>query len=199
MIILTHSERLVWGEMDVPLFGLTKDLNGDPLEVPAAFSLALDPKSLWFIANHRSPAMLHPKARPGLFQSELWRYDVAELFLMEPKTGRYFEFNLAPNGAWWTCEFTAPRIREDECEIAMPEVATFSEVAPDGSWVTAMSIPLDLLEARLDFGPATRANVTMILESPNQKFVSATDLGTGKPDFHQPALFPEIRLVPTPA
>lgn len=198
MTIFNCSQPLVWGELDVPLFGLAKDLKGELLEVPAAFSLVADPKHLWFIANHRRPASIHPKARPGAFQAELWKHDVAELFLLEELTGRYFEFNLAPNGAWWTCEFKAPRIREDELEIAMPEVATFSEIAPDGSWVAAMAIPLDLLEARLGFGPNTRANVTMILESPNQKFLSAADMGPGEPDFHQPAKFPSTRFVPLP-
>jgi hypothetical protein len=198
MTIFTHSQELVWGEMDVPLFGMGKDLSGEPLDVPAAFCLVADPRHLWFIANHRRPALVHPKARPGLFQAGLWAYDVAELFLLEPRTGRYFEFNLAPNGAWWTCEFKGPRIREDELDIAMPEVATFSEIAPDGSWVAAMAIPLELLVARLDFGPNTRGNVTMILESPHPKFVSAADLGSGPPDFHQPTLFPTIRFVALP-
>jgi len=198
MTIFTHSQALVWGEMDVPLFGMAKDMKGEPLGVPAAFSLVADPQHLWLIGNHRRPALIHPKARPGAFQVELWRYDVAELFLLEPQTGRYFEFNLAPNGGWWTCEFKASRVREDELEIAMPGVATFSEIAADGSWVAAMAIPLDLLRARLDFGPQTRGNVTMILESPDQKFLSAADLGPGKPDFHQPARFPGIRFVPLP-
>jgi hypothetical protein len=198
MTIFTHEQPLVWGDLDVPLFGLAKDLAGVPLEVPAAFSLVADPRHLWLIANHRRPAVIHPRARPGVFQGELWRYDVAELFLLEPRTGRYFEFNLAPNGGWWTCEFTAPRVRADEVEIAMPEVATYSEITADGSWVAAMAVPLDLLRARLDFGPRTRGNVTMILESPKQRFLSAVDLGGGEPDFHQPTRFSEIRFVPLP-
>jgi hypothetical protein len=189
MTVFTSPRELVWGGLDVPLFGLQNDLAGTPLEVPAAFSIVTDPQRLWFIANHRKPALIHPQARPGAFQQELWRYDVAELFLADPVSGRYFEFNLAPNGAWWSCEFTAPRVRAEEVEIAMPEVATFSEMAPDGSWVAAMAIPLDLLKARLDFGPGTLLNVTMILESPQQRFLSAVNLGEGGPDFHRPAKF----------
>jgi hypothetical protein len=81
----------------------------------------------------------------------------------------------------------------------MPEVATFSEMSADGSWLAAMAIPLDLLRARLDFGPETRLNVTMILESPDQKFVSANDLGAGEPDFHQPQRFSKIQFAPLPA
>ncbi|MES2657108.1 MAG: hypothetical protein V4689_00750 [Verrucomicrobiota bacterium] len=189
MTILTSPRPLVWGELDVPLFGLARDLQGEVIDPPAAFSVVADPFYLWLIASHRKPAFLHPKSRPGAFQAELWRYDVAELFLADPASGRYFEFNLAPNGAWWTCEFTAPRVRADEAEIAMPEVATYSEMSADGTWVAAMAIPLHLLRARLDFGPQTRLNVTMILGSPSQKFLSAADLGKGEPDFHQPDRF----------
>lgn len=189
MTILTSHRPLVWGELDVPLFGLARDMQGGLIDPPAAFSVVADPFHLWFIANHRKPAFLHPKSRPGGFHAELWRYDVAELFLADPSSGRYFEFNLAPNGAWWTCEFTAPRVRAEEAEIAMPEVATYSEMAADGTWVAAMAIPLHLLRARLDYGPQTRLNVTMILGSPEQKFLSATDLGKGQPDFHQPDRF----------
>ncbi len=199
MTIFTSAQPLTWGELDVPLFGIAQDWHGRALEVAAAFCLVKDPLHLWFIASHRQPANLHPRARPGIFQPELWQHDVAELFLADPKSGRYFEFNLAPNGAWWTCEFTAARVRAEAVEIAMPDVATYAELSPDGSWLAAMAIPLDLLEARLDFGAQTRANVAMILESPAQKFLSAHDLGPGEPDFHQPTRFPEISFSPLPA
>jgi hypothetical protein len=198
MTIFTSPQRLIWGELDVPLFGLAKDLDGILLQEPAAFSLVVDAQHLWFIASHRKSARLHPQARPGRFQAELWRHDVAELFLFDPVSGRYFEFNLAPNGAWWTCEFIAPRVRADLVEIAMPEVATFSELSADGSWVAAMAIPVDLLKARLNFGNETYVNVTMILESPVQKFISATDLGPGEPNFHQPEQFSKICFQPLP-
>jgi hypothetical protein len=199
MTVYTTSQPLVWGALDVPLFGLLTDLGGQMLKTPAAYAVAMDPLHLWFIASHRQPALIHPQARPGWFQKELWKYDVAELFLADPYTGRYFEFNLAPNGAWWTCEFTAARVRAEEIDIAMPEVATFSDLAPDGSWVAAMAIPRDLLRARLNFGFSSRMNVTMILESPNQKFVSASSLGGGDPDFHQPQCFADISFLPISA
>lgn len=198
MTVFTSPRQLRWGELDVPLFGLAKDWGGTPLAVAAAFSLVIDDRSLWFIANHRQPALLHPQARPGGFQADLWQYDVAELFIADPRSGRYFEFNLAPNGAWWTCEFTAPRVRADPADIAMPEVATFSEMSADGSWLAAMMIPLDLLQARLDFGPATCLNVAMILESPRQRFLSAAGLASGAPDFHQPAKFSQVVFAPLP-
>lgn len=198
MTIFTSPRPLMWGELDVPMLGLTHDWHGVPVEPPAAFSLAMDEHRLWFIAHHRRPAILHPTARPGDFQAELWKYDVAELFIADPVSGRYFEFNLAPNGAWWSCEFTAARVRAEETDIIMPDIATFSDMAPDGAWIAAMAIPLDLLRARLDFGPNTRINVTMILESPDQKFITAAALGGDEPDFHRPQEFSERMLAPFP-
>ena len=196
MTIFTSPRPLRWGQLEVPLLGLETDVAGTPLRPPAAFALATDAQRLWFIAHHRKPAQLHPQSRPGRFQAELWRYDVAELFIAEPVSGRYFEFNLAPNGAWWSCEFTAPRVRAEDIDIAMPEVATFSDMAADGAWLAAMAIPLELLKARLDFGPRSRVNVAMILGSPAQQFVSAADLGGGEPDFHQPQRFGAVAFAP---
>ncbi len=196
MTIFTSSRPLRWGQLDVPMLGLEKDWEGAPVQPPAAVSLAMDDQRLWFIAHHRRAAQLHPLARPGMFQAELWRYDLAELFIADPVSGRYFEFNLAPNGAWWSCEFTAARVRAEPLDIVMPEVATFSDMAADGAWLAAMAIPLDLLRARLDFGLRSRVNVTLILESPAQKFVSAADLGGDEPDFHQPQRFPELVFAP---
>ena len=192
MIIFTSERPLQWGELDIPLLGIAKDFQGQPLDIAAGFSLATDDRRLWFVAHHRKPANLHPLARPGVFQPDLWKHDVAELFIADPASGRYFEFNLAPNGAWWSCEFIAPRVRAEQCEIAMPEIATFADMAPDGAWVAAMAIPLDLLKARLDFGAQSRANVTFVIGSPQQQFLSLANLGTGEADFHQPGLFPQV-------
>lgn len=196
MTIYTSPRPLQWGMLDVLMLGLEHDWRGAPLQPPAAYSLAMDAHRLWFVAHHRNPPQLHPLSRPGGFLAELWHYDVAELFIADPVSGRYFEFNLAPNGAWWSCEFTAPRVRVEAIDIAMPEIATFSDMAPDGAWLAAMAIPLDLLRARLDFGVGSRVNVTLLLESPAQRFVTATDLGGGEPDFHRPQCFGEVDFAP---
>lgn len=194
MTVFESKVPLGWGTLDVPLLGIMKDWRGVPLDVPAGFALARDDMRLWFIATHRRPAVLHPRSRPGAFLAGLWEYDVAELFIADPSGSRYFEFNLAPNGAWWSCEFKGPRVREEETDVAMPEVATFSELAPDGGWVAAMAIPLDLLRARLDFGPECSANVTFILGHPEPRYLTATDLGGGDPDFHRPERFGKVRI-----
>lgn len=199
MVIFRISKPIVWGALDVPLLGMVRDWFGAPVSPPAGYCLAMDDQRLWFLAHHRQPADLHPQAQPGGFQAELWKHDVAELFLADPVSGRYLEFNLAPNGAWWSCEFTAPRVRAEDMDIALPDVATFADLAADGSWLTAMALPLDILRARIRFGPDTRANVTMILESPDQRFLTANQLGGEAPDFHQPAFFSQVQFQSTDA
>ncbi|MGB0991196.1 MAG: hypothetical protein ACPG32_01855 [Akkermansiaceae bacterium] len=194
MFIEHKNSPLNWGELDIALFGLEKDWYGKPLDEPAAFGLARDHGSLWFVATRRKPATLHPQARPGQFTPELWKYDVAEFFLSHPPSGRYLEFNLAPNGAWWTAEFTAPKQCAHEEDLPVPGVRTFSELMPDGSWLAAASIPLDVLEARFDFGPQSKMNVTMILDSPDQRYLSAAPPVEGEPDFHRPDAFQQVRI-----
>lgn len=187
---MRSDSPLFWGELDLPLFGIARDWEGKTVSPPAAWCLAVDPGRLWFIASHGRPAQLHPQSRPGWFQAELWRHDVAELFLADPATGRYLELNLAPNGAWWSATFTSPRQPDGGDELA--GVATHAELAADGSWVAALSVPLDTLRERIHFGDSTTANVAFILGSPAQRFLSATDLGGGVPDFHRPDRFARL-------
>ncbi|MBK1827918.1 hypothetical protein [Haloferula rosea] len=194
MHLVRFDQPLVWGELDVSLLGIVRDWDGSPVSPPAAYSLAVDPQRLWFIATRSQPAELHPKARPGRFQAELWKHDVAELFLHDPARGHYVEFNLAPNGAWWSCEFSSPRVRVHPEDQPWPGVETFAELAPDGGWVAAMAIPLESLKDQLHLGPDTTANVAFIINSPDQQFLTAAPLGGGEPDFHRPAAFTPLRV-----
>ena len=196
MIFFESETPLEWGALDVPLLAIPHDWYGNPLDPAPGYAVACDPLHLWFVAHHRAPASAHPASRPGGFHAELWKHDVAELFLADPASGRYLELNLAPNAAWWSCEFTAPRQRAEELDIAMPDVHTWSDLAADGSWVAAMAVPLDILQARIDFGANTHVNVCMVLASPAQRFLTAAPLGDGGPDFHRPGHFVKPRIVP---
>lgn len=195
MLIEHKNEPLHWGTLDLALFALQTDWSNTPLDVPAAFGMAIDHGSFWFVATRRQPAIIHPDARPGQFTPELWKYDVAEFFLKHPESGRYLEFNLAPNGAWWSAEFTAPRVCAHTDDLPVPGVKTFAELAPDGSWLAAASIPLDVLQARFGFGSESLINVTFIVDSPTQKFLTATPpTPTLEPNFHHPDLFQPVHI-----
>lgn len=190
--ILKSAKTLQWGELDLPMWGLEKDWHGETIAARMMFSLAMDTHRLWFIAASATAAKIHPAARPGSFTAELWRYDCAELFIHDPQSGRYLEFNLAANSAWWSCEFVAPRVRAEDIDIAFPEVATFADLSIDGGWMVAMSIPLDILRSRVLFSEESKINVNFITSSPDQRFISAAKMPGVEPDFHQPQHFPTI-------
>lgn len=200
MNVEVADKPLRWGELDMNLFGIEKDWYGEKFAKPLTFGLAVDKDYLWFVAGHQEPASMHPAARPGAFQAELWKYDVAEFFLLDPTTGKYLEFNLAPNGAWWSAVFTAPRVRESEEDVPFPpisDVASYADLAPDGSWMAAAAIPLSHLREQLNFGDGSMMNVTFIVNSPEQKFATAAPLnesGNDEPDFHQPDKFKKVNF-----
>jgi len=194
MNIEIADQQLHWGQLDLSLFGINKDYHGNPINPPIAFAFAIDHTNLWFVASHQKPATIHPDARPGLFQQELWKHDVAEFFILDPTTGHYLEFNLAPNGAWWAAEFTAPRTRAHAKDKIIPDVGTYADLAPDGSWMAAAAIPLKYLRKKFNFNKNSHLNAAFIINSPDQTFITAAPLGSGEPDFHQPQKFKQANF-----
>lgn len=93
----------------LPRQELVNDWFGYDVEPSAEFAFATDGEYLWFLASRSKEATVHPDARPGQFLPELWRYDLAEWFMAAGDGTNYWEFNLAPNGAWWACAFSDTR------------------------------------------------------------------------------------------
>lgn len=214
MEIVSFAQPLHWGQLDLPLWALAQDWSGKADSPSAFFSLALDPHHLWFIAGDRRRPHCHPHAQPGKWCEELWRYDVAELFVGHRDQSSYMEFNLAPSAAWWQQTFCQPRVVHPDQRSPLA-IETFAELATDGSWLAAMKIPRGELETLLLAGDATsrnpvtapaaldwnhhvRLNVCLILESPQQRFYSFTPLPGDHADFHQPQHFSPVRLLATP-
>ncbi len=189
MVIIRSAGAWEWGALDLPLQGIRRDWHGVGEDTPAMYALAVDPRCLWFVAGHARRPSVHPGAEAGEFCAGLWRHDVAELFLADPATSRYWEWNLAANGAWWSCRFVAPRVRATAGDEVPAGVVAHADWSAEGGWLAALAIPLELLREWLSFGPGTTGNVTFILGSPAQRFFTAADLGSGEPDFHRPERF----------
>jgi hypothetical protein len=168
-----------------PMQELCHDWHGQPMDPPARFRLVEDPTHLWLIAGRAKPAKSHPAGNFGAFCEGLWHEDVAELFIAQADGQRYLEFNLSPAGAWWAAAFSAPRVPCSTFD-ALPAVRVESRIEDGGGWRAALGIPLDWLQAAIGWGKGSRANVTFILDSPDQRFLSVCDLGGGEPDFHRP-------------
>ena len=169
-----------------PLTEIARDWFCEEVDPSAFFSFSFEKEALVFRASRPAEALCHPLAREGLFQEHLWEYDVAEFFLSDPVTGNYLEFNLSPNGAHWACLFKSPRCPVGE--LRETGASSRGTCGPEG-WQARADLPLLWLEEHLHFGPRTRMNVTFIVNSPAQKFLTAVNIGDGDPDFHRPSRY----------
>ena len=134
------------------------------------------------VAN--APPVCIAEDREGSFVEGLWEGDVVELFLVNPDTGFYIEFNLGPRGAWWCCTFDSPRARAAAPE-PLPGITTRARPT-EAAWDSTLAIPLRSLPPSLNFDPdTTKGNITFCLGRP-QQFITLADLGGGTPDFHRP-------------
>ena len=169
-----------------PLSPVSLDWFGERMDPPAEFSFSFESELLVFRALRKAEARSHPDATPGRFMESLWTHDVAEFFVSDPVTGHYLEVNLSPNGAHWACLFDAPRRQLAEVRDSG---ASSRGRCREGGWEARFDVPLAWMREHLHFGVETRLNVTFILDSPSQRFLSVADLGGGDPDFHRPDHF----------
>lgn len=163
---------------------LAHDWFDQPVSPALEYAFVLEEEALVFYAARQAPSMVHPQGQLGVFQEELWKYDAAEFFLSTPDGSRYMEFNLAPNGAWWSCIFSGPRV-VDACNPALEGVECHAH--RDGqAWSCSARIPLDYLK-KLGLDPKkSRLALCSILNSPQQIFLTTAEPREGQPDFHTP-------------
>lgn len=169
-------------------FSIETDVFEHPFSDGPEVYFGIDDSHFHFFSRHQKPALIHPDSQPGKFQPELWKYDVAEFFLAAPDQSEYLEFNLAPNGAWWSCFFTQPRVVSPAASLA--DISTHGEQSSTG-WRAQASIPLSEIPWPVTDGTL---NATFILHSPDQRFFSLANLGPSQPDFHRPQYFLPISL-----
>lgn len=190
MTIWRMQEAFVPGNTIVPMTAIGRDWHQLASQPPPEWALVADPQRLWLVVRHALASHPHPHAGPGDWREGLWQHDVAELFIAAADRRCYLEFNLSPRGAWWFARFSAARERGPDG--ARPEARIAAATQGDGNWSAALGISLDFLKQELGWPHGTAANVTFILNSPEQRFFSACNLGAGDPDFHRPQSFRPI-------
>ena len=169
-------------------FTLSTDWKGDQTRESIEFLMAADPMRLFFLANMEygpeKPLLSAPTAPSSNFVEGLWNYDLAEFFLCSDSSGYYQEFNLAPNGDWWSALFSSYRKRSTDTDCNMIGTETFSKI--DGS-VASFGISLLRSELKVDitFENISRLNVTAIVKSPVQVFLSYAPMPGAEADFHK--------------
>lgn len=163
---------------------LTHEWYGKPVAAPVEYSFTLERDFLVYRVRQAAGVTIHPEARPGVFQEELWKYDTAEFFVADSEGRNYVEFNLCPNGAWWACAFCGPR--QSIPGAGVPSgVETSGCVGADG-WACSARLPLAWLESLGIDVRNCRLACTCILNSPDYQFCTTSDDLSGEPDFHRP-------------
>ncbi len=167
---------------------LTHEWYGREVIPPYRYRLTHTPAGLLFEAERAAAASIHPDARGGHFQEELWRYDVAEFFISNADASRYLEMNLSPNGAWWGCVFTAPRVVDEAgCSHICVDFAT--GVVEDSGWKASLLLPQRALDALGFHLPDCRVAVCAVLEAPQYIYLTSASPCNTQPDFHRPDLW----------
>ena len=166
---------------------------GNPVSPAIEYSFTTDGEHLVFRAAQAAEVCPHPEGKPGEFREELWKYDTAEFFIAAESGSPYMEVNVAPNGAWWACAFSAPRVRDAAAGVPVA-VRTTGEVTPEG-WRCSASLPLAYLRSMDIDIFSCRLAATCILNSPDYLFYTTSDDQSGEPDFHRPQSWAKARFV----
>lgn len=166
---------------------LGTEWTGASVGTPLRYRLSCTETELVYRAARAEAPALHPTAQAGSFSTELWRYHCAEFFLAAPSGAPYMEFNLAPNGAWWACVFSAPRVAAAPTP-ALSAIRATGTVSAQG-WEAEMRVPLSLLTACGIPLPACRLAIGAALpQNGTEHWLTTTPHDAAAPaDFHTPA------------
>lgn len=194
MCVKIVSMKSIISTGEAHLQSIGQEWYGKPVEPPYEYSFKLTAEGLVFSAARKAPALVHPEGKCGDFQAELWRYDAAEFFITTPEGGRYMEFNLSPNGAWWAAVFCAPRCIAPGFENWEPAGVQATGCATAEGWSCSALIPAAVLE-EVGICPADcKLTAAAILKSPDQVFLTTALPCDTQPDFHRPDLWEQAIL-----
>ena len=163
----------------LPPLVLDTDWKGARGSFGVRFILAVDCERLHFIAQ--APFTGAGPARSE-FVEGLWEEDLVEFFLKSDSSTRYQEFNLAPDGRWWSAVFSGYRQRSGICH--MKGVQTFSQpLGKETRW--GISVPRAALAVDIEFSAHSRMNVTAIRQKPSPEYLIWSPCDGPEPDFHR--------------
>jgi hypothetical protein len=127
-----------------------------------------------------------PPAAAPLRADELWQHSCFEVFLRVEGADTYYEYNLAPSGAWACYRFTGPRRGRSFPPTDAPGIRSERS---GGLYVMNVTIPIAGLPDRL-IAADLRAGLAAVIED-EQGALSYWALahGAAEPDFHDPETF----------
>jgi len=161
---------------------ITNDWYGNQLDYDWSFCFAKDPAKLFFLAQSNCPVALKPAAQPGQFVKGLWEYTVAEFFLFDSQNNRYQEFNVSPNGSWWSCCFSSCRAELQEASSLKDSVKVFTESTKQ-YWLAGLAIPIGGLF--LPWSPNLRVQTCGVIKSDQDLYLANNNAPSLEADFHR--------------
>lgn len=174
---------------------LATEWHGEQIRPPFNFLFYIEGEHLTFSINRQAPAIIHPQAKPGLFQENLWRYDVTEFFIATADARQYLEFNLCPNGAWWAEGFTDPRVKLAGFDARKLHPVISTNFTAD-AWQASARLPLNFLqEWGWQIHSCRLATAAVICRNGLYTYLTTCEQRAGKPDFHHPR---DWEMVQTP-
>ena len=147
---------------------------------------------LRFICRYRSITVFDD-ADANCRRDELWKRDVAEVFLQPDRFGEkyYKEFEVSPNGQWLDLDITPAGLKHItsgmKTRVAIDEVTA--------AWGAQLVIPLESITDHFDPAQSWRVNFFRCEGSEPDRFYSAWQpTETAEPNFHVPEKFGWLRF-----
>jgi hypothetical protein len=169
------------------------DWFGMPIRPSLDFYLAANSESIFFGGARNAKPAINPNLAAGSFHEGLWQWDVVELFWGNTNDNSYQEFNLSPNGSWWSAHFNNYRERNANF-IVSSDINTKAEYS-DEKWFSMMEIPIKSLLRGSTKIEHSIIHLSAILSSGTKKiYISSGQRRDGKPDFHLSSCFRSIRF-----
>jgi hypothetical protein len=195
IVVYKTEQRLdVQQVRSVPTQAIESDWGGTGLTQGYCWSFVVDAESLWFTAAVPASPPADRVHSCGDFVEGLWEADVAEFFLMNAR-GEYQEFNLSPDGAWWSMLFASYRERSPRPRT--PEGIVVSVDRSAQSWRVAFGVQRTQLQIAPD--EVTAIHVSGILYGGGEgRYLSSAGQPSFAPDFHDRRCFGSVRWEPFP-
>lgn len=169
---------------------LARDWYGADVTPAVKYWLGKNSRELLVAAQYPGSSQLFPDLAANQFFEGLWERDVFEVFLRNAKTGAYQEWNLSPQGAWWSAAFPSYRNRDLHYTPNVSRVVASGEVTTSG-WTASLIFPI----AELYSGIASdelEISVCAILGSSPRKYLCLKSDPESEPDFHHPNGFQSL-------
>lgn len=161
---------------------LSRDWYNNTIATPIEYWLGRNSRALLFAARYHGNSELFSGLQANQFYEGLWERDVFEVFLRDPVTGAYQEWNLSPQGAWWSAAFSNYRSRDVNYKPDLSRVEAFGDVTANG-WTAALIFPLENLYPGLQ-AELLEISVCGILGSSPRHYLCLKSDPNSQPDFH---------------